>query len=242
MSVTSSSIHLDATPAAICFEPAKSAVIVVDMQNDFCSKGGMFDLAGHDIGLARDTIAPIARLLAGARRAGMHVVYLVHGFLPDLSDAGGPRSRNWLLNKDLNIGKEILAPDGSKGRIHIRNTWNTGVVDELKPEPADLVVYKNRFSGFYATDLDEQLRALGIDTLFFAGTTTSVCVESTLRDASFRDYTAVLLADCMGEALGEEFHVASQKVIAARLGWVSQSADLVKQLQRRDAARREAAA
>ncbi|WP_454812289.1 cysteine hydrolase family protein [Labrys neptuniae] len=230
MSATGSTVHLDATPAPISFDPTKSAVIVVDMQNDFCSKGGMFDLAGHDIGLARDTIPPIARLLAGARRAGMHVVYLVHGFLPDLSDAGGPRSRNWLLNKDLNIGKEIIAPDGSKGRIHIRNTWNTKVVDELKPEPTDLIVYKNRFSGFYATDLDEQLRALGVDTLFLTGTTTSVCVESTLRDASFRDYTSVLLADCMGEALGEEFHAASQKVIATRFGWVSQSSDLLRQL------------
>lgn len=231
MPTHTSPFDLQATPSPVRLHPATSAVVVVDMQNDFCSEGGMFSLAGHDIALARRTVPRIASVLAAARRAGMRVVYLVHGFAPDLSDVGGPHSKNWLLHRRLNVGAPVAAPDGSEGRILIRDTWNTRVIDELKPEAADLVIAKSRFSGFYATDLHARLQALGIQTLLLTGTTTSVCVESTLRDASFRDYAAILLADCTDEALGREFHEASLGVIAARLGWVSDSTQLLRQLE-----------
>jgi ureidoacrylate peracid hydrolase len=99
-------------------------------------------------------------------------------------------------------GRRSFSPNGSESRILIRDTWNSDVVDELEPHAEDLVIYKTRFSGFFRTDLDERLQALGIEDLVVTGCTTSICVDSTVRDAMFRDYRCVLLSDCMSEPIG----------------------------------------
>lgn len=228
----SSQFIIEAKPEAVTIDPAKSAVIVVDMQNDFGAEGGMFALAGKDISLIQAAIAPTSRVLAAARRAGITVVYLTMGFQPDLSDAGGPDAPNWFkVHKRARVGESTTAPDGTPSRILIRDTWNTAIVPELAPEPGDLVVNKHRFSGFFETELDELLKSHSIKNLIFTGCTTSVCVESTIRDAMFRDYICLLLADCTAEPLGQSNHDASLVLLQRTFGWVSESAEFITALE-----------
>jgi ureidoacrylate peracid hydrolase len=228
-------IRIDAKPETIAIDISKTAVIVVDMQNDFGSKGGMLDLAGIDISGIRKAIAPTAKALASTRHAGIKIVYLKMAFRPDLSDFGAPDSPNRLKHPPF-VGKSTHAPDGRESRILIRDTWNTDIVDELKPQADDLVIYKHRFSGFYQTDLDATLRKLGIQYLIIAGCTTSVCVESTVRDAMYRDYSCVLLEDCMSQptpphGLPGSNHDASLVLAEASFAWVSKSEQFMTALQ-----------
>lgn len=221
-------IVLEAKPGSISIDPSKAAVIVVDMQNDFGSKGGMFDRAGIDISGIQKAVAPTARVLAAARRAGMTIVYLKMGYRPDLSDLGAPDAPNRVRHLQLlGVGRTVKTPDGKEGRVLIRDSWGTDIVDALKPEAGDIVMYKHRFSGFFETDLDAVLKKAGAKHLVFTGCTTSVCVESTMRDAFFRDYHSVLLTDCTSEPIGKDAprsnHDASILVMEVLFGWVSTS-------------------
>jgi len=227
-------VTIDARPQAITIDTATTAVIVVDMQNDFGSKGGMFERAGIDISGIQKAVAPTARVLDAARKAGVKVVYLKMAYQPDLSDLGEPDSVNRVRHLQLGVGQHVTAPDGSPSRVLVRDTWNSEVVDELKPHADDIVLYKTRFSGFYKTDLDARLRDLGVKHLIVTGCTTSICVESTVRDAMFRDYLCVLLTDCMSEPIGNGLvrsnHDASLLSTEVLLGWVSDSHQLVTSL------------
>ena len=226
------SVTLDAKPEPIAVDPARTAVIVVDMENDFADKGGMFDRAGADISGAQKAIAPTAKVLAAARQAGMKIIYLKMGYRPDLSDLGAPDSVNRTRHLKFGVGQKIRAPDGRESRILIRDTWNTDIVPELKPQAGDIVIYKTRFSGFYQTGLDATLKKLGIKYLIVTGVTTSICVESTVRDAMFRDYLCVLLRDCMSEPIGHDLprtnHEASLLNAEVLFGWVSDSEQFIK--------------
>ena len=214
-------VRLDALPEPLELDPRRVAVIVIDAQNDFASPGGMFDNAGIDIrgiAAAAQTTRPV---LAAARAAGIPVVYLNMQHAPDLSDAGPPEGPHRVKHRPLALGDTVAAPDGSRSRILIRDTWNTENVLELAPQAGDVVVSKHRYSGFFETELDEVLRRLAVTHLLVTGCTTSVCVESTVRDATFRNYTCVVLEDCTSEPLGT--HEASLKVIETLFGWVSSS-------------------
>lgn len=230
-----SKVTVEARPQPIEIDTAQTAVVVVDMQNDFGSKGGMFDLAGIDISGIQQAVAPTARVLAAARKAGIPVVYLKMGYRDDLSDLGAPDSVNRLRHARLNVGKSVTAPDGRPSRILVRDTWNTDIVVELKPQADDTVIYKTRFSGFYRTDLDDKLKARDVKYLVFTGCTTSICVDSTVRDAMFRDYLPVLLADCMSEPIGDGLprsnHDASLLSAEVLLGWVSGSEQFMAAVQ-----------
>ena len=220
-------VELDAEPDRIALDLARSAVIVVDMQNDFGSQGGLFDHAGIDISIIRRAIEPTRKVLAAARNAGIRIIYLKMGFRPDLSDLGAEDSPNRLRHLRFGVGQASIAPDGRQGRFLVRDTWNTDIVAELTPQAGDLVLYKHRFSGFYETELDNVLRRFEVRNLIFTGCTTSVCVDSTIRDAMFRDYRCVLLADCTGEPIGGDLarsnHEASLLTVQSLLGWVSSS-------------------
>src|SRR6266550_7254261 len=229
-------IVIEAKPEAITIDPAHSAVVVVDMQNDFGSAGGMFAMGGVDISGIRAAITPTARVLKLVRRAGINVVYLKMAFRSDLSDAGAVDAPNWLKHQRLRVGQTAKAPDGTASRILIRDTWNTEIVPELAPEPGDVILYKHRFSGFYETDLHGMLQSHSIKNLIFTGCTTSVCVESTIRDAMFRDYTCLLLTDCTAEPTGHGLarsnYDASLLVIRVLFGWLSNSAQLISALSK----------
>ena len=226
-------VTIDAKPGPISIDPANSAVIVVDMQNDFGSKGGMFDRAGIDISGIQEAIAPTARVLASARRAGIKIVYLKMGYRPDLSDLGAPDAPNRVRHLELlGVGQTIKSPDGKDSRVLIRDTWGTDIVEQIRPQSTDIVMYKHRFSGFYQTELDAVLKKENIKHLIVTGCTTSVCVESTIRDAFFRDYQCVLLSDCTSEPIGKNAltsnHDASILVIQVLFGWVSTSEQFLK--------------
>ncbi|HEU0075651.1 MAG TPA: cysteine hydrolase [Dehalococcoidia bacterium] len=224
-----------ADPQPLAIDPTETAVIVVDMQNDFLSEDGMFGRAGLDIAPGRAVIEPTASVLDAARRAGMTIVYLKMEFEADLSNAGGPEAPNLVRHLALGVGQTVDAPDASNSRVLIKDTWNTEIVPELAPQSHDVVMSKHRYSGFFETELDAVLKAHRISNLIFTGVTTSVCVESTLRDAFFRDYKCLLLRDCTAEPIGNDLartnHEASLLVIQMLFGWVTDSAALLQALQ-----------
>ena len=222
---------IEAKPESTTIDLARTAIVVVDMQNDFGAEGGMFHRAGIDISSIHQAIVPTARVLAAARKSGVKIVYLKTEYRLDLSDLGPVDSPNWIALKRSRVGERVTTPDGTEGHIMIRDTWNTQIVCELVPETGDIVVSKHRFSGFYGTDLELILRGLLIEYLVFTGCTTSVCVESTMRDAMFRDFGCVLLADCTAEPIGQGLsrsnHDASLFLLQTVFGWISDSAHFI---------------
>jgi ureidoacrylate peracid hydrolase len=223
--MTRRSVIVEARPTPLPIDSRGAAVIVVDMQNDFGAEGGMFASKGLPIAAARATIEPTGRVLDAARAAGMTVVYLKMEFKRDLSNLGGPDAPN----REKHLGFGVGAGD-----FLIEGTWNTDIVPELAPQPGDLLVSKHRYSGFFQTELDDVLRERQIKTLIFVGWTTSVCVESTLRDAFFRDYRCLILSDCTAEVVGSDLlrpnHDASLLVIEGLFGWVADSKSLLHAL------------
>ena len=232
-------VTIEAKPQPIAIDVARTAVIVVDMQNDFGADGGMFHRAGIDISMIRRAVAPTARVITAARASRIPVIYLKMAFRPDLSDAGPLDSPSHARHLLLGVGTAVRAPNGSESRVLIRDTWNTDILPELTPRPQDIVLYKHRFSGFFQTDLDNILTSRNIKYLIVTGCTTSICVESTIRDAMFRDYSCVLLADCTAEPIGNGLprsnHDASLLAIQVLLGWVASSAGFIGALVPRSA-------
>jgi ureidoacrylate peracid hydrolase len=235
MATARQAVQVEAQPEPLSIDPATTAVLVVDMQNDFGAEGGMFHRAGIDVAPIRAAIVPTARVLAAARSAGIPVVYLTMGHRADLSDAGAGDSPHRRKHAPLGVGAMVTAPDGRESRVLVRDTWNTEILPELAPEAGDIIVPKHRYSGFYETDLDSILRSRGVITLIVTGCTTSVCVESTIRDAMFRDYTCLLLTDCTAEPIGAELprsnHDASLLVIRRLFGWTATSEALLAALE-----------
>ncbi|HEV7622624.1 MAG TPA: isochorismatase family cysteine hydrolase, partial [Amnibacterium sp.] len=152
-------LKIGTTAGDIELQVERTAVLVVDMQNDFGDARGMFGRAGVDVSGITAAVEPTARVLQEARRVGVRIVYLKMGFLPDLSDLGGPESPNRIVHERLGVGDEMIAPDGTTSRILIRDTWNTDILPPLSPMPDDEVIYKSRYSGFYRTGLEASLRA-----------------------------------------------------------------------------------
>jgi ureidoacrylate peracid hydrolase len=223
-------LELKAKPEAISVDFDRAAIVVVDMQNAFASKGGMLDIAGADLSDAQRVVRTIRDVLTAARRAGMPVVYLQMGYKPDLSNSGGPDSPNW--HKELAMHLMNKRPE-LKGKLLTEGTWDFAIVDELAPGDGDLVVIKTRYSGFAGTTLDSQLRVRGIKYLFFAGIATNVCVESTLRDAYFQDYWPILLRDGTMPAGNASVQEATLYNVESFFGWSANSEDLIAILKTR---------
>ena len=212
-------------PQALEVDAERSAVIVVDMQNAFASKGGMFDLSGLDISGAHGVIAVLKGLLDVARQASMKVVYLQMGYDEALTTSGGPDSPN--SHKELALLLMKKRPE-LKGKVLTEGQWDWKVVEELKPQPGDLLVNKTRYSGFCGTPLDSLLRTRGIKTLFFTGIATNVCVESTLRDAFFLDYWPILLRDATMQAGPPLLQEATIQNVELALGWTLSASEFVQ--------------
>ena len=220
--------ELNTKPEPIEVDFARSALLVVDMQNAFASAGGMLDLAGVDISSAPRVVRTIGAVLDAAREAGIPVVYLQMGYKPDLSNSGGPNSPNWHKELALHLMNRRAE---LKGKLLTEGTWDFAIVDELKPRPEDLVVVKTRYSGFAGTSLDSQLRTRGIRYLFFTGIATNVCVESTLRDAYFFDYWPILVTDGAMPAGPPAAHEATLYNVESFFGWTLRSKELLAAVQ-----------
>jgi ureidoacrylate peracid hydrolase len=229
-------LSLSAQPEPIAFDPRSTAVIVIDMQNDFGSLGGMFDLAGIDISTIQNIVAPIASVLDAARAAGLPVIYTRQEHNADLSDAGNDDAPHRIKHRRMQVGLTVKAPDGSESRVLVRDTWNTAIIDELAPKDGDAVVSKHRYSAFFETQLDALLRTKRIETLVFVGATTSICVESTVRDATFRDYRCIVLRDCTAEPIAQDAPRSNKDAtlltIELLFGWTADSSDLIAALTR----------
>jgi ureidoacrylate peracid hydrolase len=217
-------VTIKARPEPIEIDPARTALVVVDMQNAFASVGGMFELLGQDISAAAAVIQTIRRLTHAARSVGMRVIYLTMGYAPDLSDSGGPASPNWY--KELGLTAMNRHPEYA-GKFLIRGSWDAAIVDELKPLPGDIVVEKSRYSGFRGTNLDVVLKTLNTKYLIFTGIATNVCVESTLRDGYFLDYWPILVADATNNAGPPMTQDATLWNVETVFGWVATSNDLI---------------
>lgn len=203
-------------PNSIDVDTTRAAVLVVDMQNAFATRGGMFDLSGMDISGAQQVIRTAKEILQSARRTGMQIVYLQMGYDAGLTNAGGPDSPN--PHKELALLLMRKRPE-FKGKVLTEGQWDWEVVDELRPQPGDLVINKTRYSGFAGTPLDSLLRTRSIKTLFFTGIATNICVESTLRDAFFLEYWPILLRDATMQAGPPMLQEATIQNVELALGW-----------------------
>jgi ureidoacrylate peracid hydrolase len=220
-------INLNARPEAIEIDLESTAVVVVDMQNAFAAKGGVFDLVGIDISPAAGIIHTITGILKDIREKRISVVYLKMGYKDDLSDSGGPGSPNWHKEYALRLMRNH--PDLQR-KLLTEGTWDFEIVDELKPHPGDLVIVKSRYSGFAGTNLDSLFRARKIRFLFFMGMATNVCVESTLRDAYCLDYWPVLITDATLQAGPALLQQATVQNVENHFGWTMTSREFLKGL------------
>ena len=223
-------VTLPARPEALSLDPGQSALIVVDMQNAYASKGGYLDLAGFDISGAQAAIEAISVAVRAARAAGMTVIYFQNGWDPDYVEAGGPGSPNYHKSNAL---KTMRQRPELAGSLLAKGGWDYALVDALTPQPGDIVIPKPRYSAFYNTQLDSILRARGIRTLVFTGIATNVCVESTLRDGFFLEYFGIVLEDATHQAGPDFVQKAALYNIETFFGWVSNVADFCGAISQR---------
>ncbi|CAI0736259.1 Peroxyureidoacrylate/ureidoacrylate amidohydrolase RutB [Serratia entomophila] len=211
-------VTLAARPEAIAFAPQETALIVVDMQNAYASQGGYLDLAGFDVSATAPVIANIKRAIRAARAAGIRVIFFQNGWDNQYVEAGGQGSPNWHKSNAL---KTMRRRPELMGKLLAKGGWDYQLVDELQPQPGDIVLPKPRYSGFFNTQLDSLLRCYGIHHLVFTGIATNVCVESTLRDGFFLEYFGVVLADATHQAGPAFAQQAALYNIETFFGWVS---------------------
>ncbi|PZS30317.1 MAG: isochorismatase [Pseudonocardiales bacterium] len=218
-------LTLPADPGPFSFEPARTALLLIDMQRDFVERGGFGESLGNDVGLLREVIPPLQEVLAATRAAGMTVIHTREGHCSDLTDC--PPAKLNRGNPTMRIGDL-----GPKGRILIRGEYGHDIVDELAPLPGEVVIDKPGKGSFYATELHELLQIAGITSLIVTGVTTEVCVHTSVREANDRGYECLVLADCVGSYF-PEFQEAGLAMIAAQggiFGWVSPSAAYLEAL------------
>jgi nicotinamidase-related amidase len=211
-------LTIDAEPGPVAIDPARTAVVVIDMQRDFLEPGGFGEALGNDVSLLGAAVGPIKALLAGARRRRMLVVHTREGHRPDLSDAPPAKIQRG------EPSKRIGAP-GPMGRILVRGEPGHDIIKELCPLPGEPVVDKPGKGAFYATDLHAILQNRVIDALLVCGVTTEVCVHTTVREANDRGYRCIVPGDCCASYF-PEFHQVGLAMIKAQggiFGWVSDS-------------------
>jgi len=225
-------VGLAARPVAIELDLARTAMIVVDMQNAFCAPGGLTDLNGADLGRARAPIAPLNGLLPALRQNDVPVIWLNWGHRPDRLNVP-PMTQHAFdpANRGRGIGDDL---PGGNGSVLLKDSWSAAIVDELVTDPHDIHVDKYRVSGFWDTPLDSILRNLDVRTLLFAGVNLDVCVYHTLADAHFLGYDCVLVEDCSTTTAPQFCTDATLFNIKKCFGFLTTSAELGSSLEMGD--------
>ncbi len=211
-------ITVDAAPFAFTFDPAATALVVIDMQRDFIEPGGFGETLGNDISHMQRAIAPTARLLALFRANGWPVIHTRETHAADLSDC--PPAKRERGSPALRIGDT-----GPMGRILIRGATGAEIISACAPVAGEIVIDKPGKGAFYATDLSAVLQGLGVRSLVFAGVTTEVCVQTTMREANDRGYECLLIEEAT-ESYFPEFKAATLDMIRAQGGIVGWTAPL----------------
>jgi nicotinamidase-related amidase len=203
-------VTFEAEPAPLTVELDGAALIIIDMQRDFLEPGGFGAALGNDVTRLQAAVAPCRDVLAAARQLGLLVIHTREGHRPDLSDAPPHKV-------ERGEAKNRIGARGPMGRILIRGEPGHDIIAALYPHHDEPVIDKPGKGAFYQTDLELMLRNRGIDTLFVAGVTTEVCVNTTVREANDRGFRCIVLADCCASYF-PEFHEAGLAMIKAQGG------------------------
>jgi len=228
--------EVPAAPYPFPLDQNRAALVIIDMQRDFLEPGGFGAMLGNDVGQLAGVVAPLKRLLAAARAAGLFVIHTREGHRPDLSDLPAAKKRR-------GRGPLTIGDAGPMGRILVQGEPGHDIIPELAPIPGEPVIDKPGKGAFYATDLELILRNQGITQLIVTGVTTEVCVNTTAREGNDRGFDCLVVSDCTGSYF-PEFHEQALRMIQAQsgvVGWVGASGALIAALEASSMCQRRAA-
>jgi ureidoacrylate peracid hydrolase len=218
---------ISAEPENLTIGLSTTALVVVDMQNAYLSRGGYLDRVGFDVSTSPPVIDKAAAVLAAARLAGMFVIHLQNGFDALQTEAGGPTSPVWHKSNAL---KYMRAHPAERGKLITHGTWDHEFVESMRPVAGEAVIPKARYSGFAGTKLEQLLRARGITTIVLVGVNTNVCVEATLRDAYHREFFALMIPDATLQAGSDSIFEATVFNVTRFFGWTASSNEMIAAL------------
>ena len=219
---------IPADPETIRVVVARSALLVIDMQNAFVRREGYLALAGHEATEREKIVQPCREIINKTRAEGIRVIYLQMIYRPHASDGGNPDSPYFLKSRAIKL--TTLHPD-LKEKFYLEGTWGAEIINELRPQTGDIIVQKQKYDAFIETELDVLLKTHGIRYLFFVGTATNICVESTLRHAFFMDYFPILVSDAVAPLGPRGAQEATIENVRSTFGWVTDSKRLLEALK-----------